>query len=70
MEQMKQTLVNQDVACESCGRFGAVELGNHHLCIDCYEGCGSCCPEFGKDDLWEAEEEPAERHPAEPRKKD
>ena len=39
--------------CERCGCYGAVVVGEHRLCLDCYSGCGSCCPEFGPDDLWE-----------------
>ncbi len=38
--------------CDVCGRFGAFRFGDRTLCEDCYVGCGSCCPEFGKDDLW------------------
>ncbi len=43
---------DENLACEVCGRFGAFRIGDRVLCEDCYEGCGSCCPEFGKDDLW------------------
>ena len=42
----------EDAACDACGRFGAFHIGDRTLCEDCYAGCGSCCPEFGKDDLW------------------
>ena len=38
--------------CDVCGRFGAVRVDERSLCQDCYTGSGSCCPEFGKDDLW------------------
>lgn len=41
-----------DTACESCGRFGAFRLDGRVLCGECIAGSGSCCPEFGKDDLW------------------
>ncbi|HZT21844.1 MAG TPA: hypothetical protein VFB55_02945 [Verrucomicrobiae bacterium] len=44
--------LDADAVCEICGRFGAFHLGERTLCPDCYAGCGSCCPEFGKDDLW------------------
>ena len=47
---------DDDVACEECGKFGAYQIGDHFLCMDCYQGKGSCCPEFGKDDLWRTEE--------------
>lgn len=43
---------NESVACDVCGRFGAYRLGERWLCQECYTGSGSCCPEFGKDDLW------------------
>ncbi len=39
--------------CDECGRFGAFDMGERKLCRDCYQGAGSCCPEFGKDDPWE-----------------
>jgi len=41
-----------EAACDECGAFGAYALGDRRLCLDCYAGKGSCCPEFGKDDLW------------------
>lgn len=44
---------DDEAVCDVCGRYGAFRLGERTLCEDCYEGCGSCCPEFGKDDLWE-----------------
>ncbi len=43
---------NASAVCDVCGRFGAFEIGAQHLCTDCYEAKGSCCPEFGADDLW------------------
>lgn len=52
--------VSQPIPCEKCGRYDAVEIGEHHLCVDCYEEAGSCCLEFGGDDLWDLEET---RHP-------
>ncbi len=42
---------------EVCCRFSAVRIGDRALCPDCYHGCGSCCPEFGKDDLWSFSED-------------
>lgn len=44
--------LDEDAVCDVCGRFGAFHFGGRALCLDCYSGCGSCCPEFGKDDLW------------------
>jgi hypothetical protein len=40
--------------CDVCGAHDATGFGDRRLCTDCYVGCGSCCPEFGKDDLWPA----------------
>jgi hypothetical protein len=47
------TRLCEDTACSLCGRYGAFELGSQFLCPNCYEGCGSCCPEFGREDLAE-----------------
>jgi hypothetical protein len=44
--------LNENVACDVCGRVGAYHFGERLLCQGCYAGSGSCCPEFGKDDLW------------------
>lgn len=44
--------VDPALVCDECGAFGAFEFGGVTLCVDCYAGKGSCCPEFGKDDLW------------------
>lgn len=41
-----------EARCDRCSVFGAFELGHRTLCEDCYRLCGSCCPEFGADDLW------------------
>ena len=43
---------NEGIPCDICGRFGAFVVGERHLCGDCYEAQGSCCLEFGADDLW------------------
>ena len=48
--------LDENAVCERCGRFGAYRLGDRSLCEDCYMGCGSCCLEFGKDDLWELDD--------------
>ena len=39
---------DEEFVCEVCGRFGALEFGDRKLCLDCYAGSGSCCPEFGR----------------------
>lgn len=41
------------MVCERCGRPDAVRIGDRIICPDCYDKAGSCCPEFGADDLWE-----------------
>lgn len=53
-QQSQRAEVQRDdnLACELCGRFGAFRIGGRALCESCCSGCGSCCPEFGKDDLW------------------
>src|SRR5437763_11464828 len=57
--QSDQNLLNESIVCDVCGRFGAIEFGDRKLCPDCYEGCGSCCPEFGKE---EEKDETVPRH--------
>ena len=52
-EQQSQVCLDANAACDVCGAFGAFHFGERTLCQNCYEGCGSCCPEFGKDDLWQ-----------------
>lgn len=49
-------MFDPDAACEACGRFGAFRFDGRALCDECYTNSGSCCPEFGKDDLWSAHE--------------
>gem|GEM_PF-1634659 len=50
--------LDENAVCDRCGQFGAYHFGERTLCEECYTGSGSCCPEFGKDDLWP--EEPAD----------
>jgi hypothetical protein len=50
--------LRENATCDVCGRFGAYQFGNRSLCLDCYTGSGSCCPEFGKDDLWTTQDQP------------
>lgn len=49
-----------DKSCDNCGRYGAFDLGDEHLCSDCYQERGSCCLEFGDDDLWKDKEKESE----------
>ncbi len=39
--------------CERCGGVNAVRVGGRWLCESCYVEAGSCCLEFGADDLWD-----------------
>jgi hypothetical protein len=42
--------LDAQLVCDQCGRFGAYPFDGRNLCGDCYESCGSCCPEFGRED--------------------
>lgn len=44
--------IGRSTSCDECGSFDAVAIGDRWLCERCYSEKGSCCPEFGKDDLW------------------
>jgi hypothetical protein len=48
--------LDPDARCDGCGVFSAFDLGDQRLCEECWRGRGSCCPEFGKDDLWPKDE--------------
>lgn len=48
--------IDPDGRCDRCGGFSPLDLGDRRLCEDCYRLCGSCCPEFGADDLWPRED--------------
>jgi hypothetical protein len=50
---------DERATCERCGRFGAYLFDGEALCAECYETRGSCCPEFGADDLWSCEQRSA-----------
>jgi hypothetical protein len=48
---MPEKPIEQSLACEICGHFGAVEIGDRRICPDCYsQNCASCCPEFGREE--------------------
>jgi len=34
---------NEDVACDECGNFGALEIGDRKLCAECVTLAGSSC---------------------------
>jgi hypothetical protein len=42
---LKDTATSATQTCEICGCFDAIEIGERHLCEQCYGGCGSCCSE-------------------------
>ena len=48
---------DEDVVCDRCGRFGALEFAGVHLCSECYQQIGSRCAEFGADHLWDLRED-------------
>ncbi|MBD3343542.1 MAG: hypothetical protein GF401_00595 [Chitinivibrionales bacterium] len=44
--------------CSRCGREGAIQADSGAwLCRECFEIMGSCCLEFGGDDIWVEREE-------------
>jgi hypothetical protein len=55
----KQIQYKADAVCDACGRFGAFDFCDEHLCSDCYSERGSCCLEFGGYDLWKDEKKSA-----------
>jgi hypothetical protein len=54
----RDTTFSDALYCEECSRQGACQIGHRRLCLDCYVGAASCCPEFGKDDLTGRETDP------------
>ncbi|HLS28005.1 MAG TPA: hypothetical protein VK041_05095 [Opitutales bacterium] len=42
-----------DFVCDRCGRPAAIEADDVKLCSECYQLVGSCCMEFGGEDLWD-----------------
>lgn len=48
---MTPPATDENLTCDECGRYGAIDFGERKLCPDCYESCGSCCPEFGKEEV-------------------
>jgi hypothetical protein len=47
--------------CDRCGRPAALAVGGEFFCEECYQLPGSCCPEFGGDDIWEFDETDANK---------
>jgi hypothetical protein len=45
------------MVCRFCGRPTEIILGGLPICEGCYEERGSCCLEFGGEDLWQEREQ-------------
>lgn len=61
---MRQELrLDPEERCDRCGVVGAFDLGDRRLCEECYRSYGSCCLEFGGDDLTQRDDQPAEADP-------
>lgn len=58
--------LDETLPCDRCGRFGAYRFDGAQLCAECYEARGSCCPEFGRDDLSSVDDDPARAPEAPP----
>jgi len=55
---MNETVTRDDEAqCDRCGNPAPYDFGDRRVCEDCYAACGSCCLEFGADDLWELDDD-------------
>ena len=53
-DDMSLLRLDENLTCDECGRYGAFYFDVRKLCLDCYEACGSCCPEFGRADAADA----------------
>jgi hypothetical protein len=42
--------LDQSVACDGCGQFGAFRFEESTLCPECYQQSGACCAGCGQDD--------------------
>jgi hypothetical protein len=49
--------IDDAARCDRCGGLSPFDLGDRRLCEECYGLAGSCCPEFGADDLWAEREQ-------------
>jgi hypothetical protein len=60
MADAPETLkADPDARCDRCGALGALDLGDRRLCEDCCAAFGSCCLEFGADNLWSDDRSPS-----------
>ncbi len=48
---------NEDAPCDRCGNPSSHDFGDRRVCEECCAAYGSCCLEFGADDLWELDDE-------------
>lgn len=62
---MDPNKADESQPCEICGSPEALQFADQWICEDCYRGRGSCCPEFGKDDLWTFPEDEREEDESE-----
>ncbi|MEO6182930.1 MAG: hypothetical protein ABIP71_07530 [Verrucomicrobiota bacterium] len=46
----EEITADQNAVCQECGAFGAYKLGDQLLCMNCYQGKGSCCAEVSRDE--------------------
>jgi hypothetical protein len=64
MTNENQRVRQEEDRCELCGNPTVLAFEDQAICEECYQGRSSCCPEFGKDDLWVFEDEEEEPAPA------
>jgi hypothetical protein len=43
MQQFNESTPIENVTCDECGNFGALEIGERKLCADCVTLAGSGC---------------------------
>lgn len=39
----KEIKTEEQLTCDECGRFGAMEVADQKLCPECYSNSGACC---------------------------
>jgi len=57
MSKESNRALQEATRCDLCGSPNALEFEGQSICEECYQGRSSCCPEFGKDDLWVFEDD-------------
>jgi len=50
VETKPSSFVKEAAACDECGSFGALEIGDHKLCAECVTLAGSACAGSPDDD--------------------